>query len=619
MRILATLLPAVFIPWMVQAATWTGAVDRNWFNTNNWDTAAVPGTGAAVTVPTGKTVLLTNETAALASFTMAGGTLTFSNWTTRLRATEVALDAGTLTLPPAFSEAQMSNRVWIVCSNFTLAAGAIINAQGCGYLSGQGEGTSIDARGGAGHGGSGGGGSTTTWAKLGKVYGDPAFPLAPGSGGGPGSSDGKGGGSVWIQANGAVRIEGTISVRGNNSPASSNFGAGSGGSVLIQCLTFHGSGTGLLNASGGNAVISGGRGGGGRLAVIYDTGAQALLAEPNPPVRFQAAPGTGGSGNGAYTARPGTLYLPDTRFLSTNMPGERWLNVVLVIPAFTQWTLSSLKLGGKIGFMDLETIQVAGDLTVTNGGSMTLFGGPDHPVVTGAGQVLTVGGRLDIETNAMLAVFSDDQSGVAPYVECGELRVQPGGLVSGDWYGYGQATGDGAGSARSGAGYGGRGSSTAPAGATYGVRHALIEPGSGGGATGDYGGRGGGLIRVSACGAMRVDGTISARGMPHMFNSGDGSGGGVMLTARSFSGGDTGLLRASGSGGGGGGRIAVWTPFMPYEQVNALAAQPTLPAAASEIAPGLWHGWSGATSFAGYNEGTIFFGRLIAGTLFMIR
>lgn len=106
------------------ATVWTGAAgDRDWFNTNNWDTLSVPGEGAEVSVPAGADLLITNKTAGLSSFIMAGGTVTFSNWYTRLQADTVEINGGTLTLPPAFTEIQESNRVWIVCEDFTLAGG----------------------------------------------------------------------------------------------------------------------------------------------------------------------------------------------------------------------------------------------------------------------------------------------------------------------------------------------------------------------------------------------------------------------------------------------------------------------------------------------------------------
>jgi hypothetical protein len=127
---------------------------------------------------------------------------------------------------------------------------------------------------------------------------------------------------------------------------------------------------------------------------------------------------------------------------------------------------------------------------------------------------------------------------------------------------------------------------------------------------------------------MRVDGAIKASGMgaPGLYGGG-ASGGGILLTAQSFTG--TGALSANGaagngvySSGGSGGRIAVWTPFMPYDPLNALAEQDTPPLATEAVAPAQWPGWSGTQTAAKSGtaeDGTIFFARLISGTLFMIR
>ncbi len=113
--------------------------------------------------------------------------------------------------------------------------------------------------------------------------------------------------------------------------------------------------------------------------------------------------------------------------------------------------------------------------------------------------------------------------------------------------------------------------------------------------------------------------TISARGMPDMVNSGGGSGGSILLTALSFEGGDTGVLRANGTGGGGGGgRIAIWTPFQEYANVQEMAASANLRKGTKEIDPAKWSVWTGTETVTGYNQGTVFFGRLIFGTMFNI-
>ncbi len=84
-------------PLIANPYTWQGTVDSNWFEPGNWDPAAVPGPDADVIVD--GTILLTNQTAELASFTMTGGTLTFEGWQSALQSEMVDLRDSSLTLP----------------------------------------------------------------------------------------------------------------------------------------------------------------------------------------------------------------------------------------------------------------------------------------------------------------------------------------------------------------------------------------------------------------------------------------------------------------------------------------------------------------------------------------
>ncbi|MDD5679137.1 MAG: hypothetical protein PHW60_14280 [Kiritimatiellae bacterium] len=150
----------------------------NWFDANNWNPIGVPGDGADVVITNGS-VLLTNETAALSSLTITNCILTFSNWMTKVSATNVtvqnlgfithATNSATNTIDGSWPT---EGRVWIVCTNFELQVGGQINANGRGYRGGRagatdgwgpGRGMSgawaYNAYGGGGsHGGSGGAG-----------------------------------------------------------------------------------------------------------------------------------------------------------------------------------------------------------------------------------------------------------------------------------------------------------------------------------------------------------------------------------------------------------------------------------------------------------------------------
>ena len=127
--LLAIVAVGMGLPAQAVTCTWKGATG-DWFDGNNW-TNGVPGNGDDAIVNSGL-VLLTNSTPALGSLTQGGGDLVFSNWTTALTATNVYLYGGTHSTPAAFTAGQMSNRVWIACTNLFLAAGARIDVAGKG-------------------------------------------------------------------------------------------------------------------------------------------------------------------------------------------------------------------------------------------------------------------------------------------------------------------------------------------------------------------------------------------------------------------------------------------------------------------------------------------------------
>ena len=108
-----------------------------------------------------------------------------------------------------------------------------------------------------------------------------------------------------------------------------------------------------------------------------------------------------------------------------------------------------------------------------------------------------------------------------------------------------------------------------------------LLPGSGGGGKSNtIGGSGGGLVRMRVRGDAIVNGTITANGkaVGTLYSpAGDGSGGGVFLDCRSFSG--TGTISANGGmtpltshgANGGGGRIAVWLNVPDHYRTQYLA------------------------------------------------
>ncbi len=361
----------------------------SWHDAENW-LGGLPETGDEVWITNHTAeVLLTNTTPVLSAFNLERGTLVFTNWNTALRAQQVEIaDGGVMTLPPAFMESQMSNRVWVVCSNLTLAGEASIDVSGKGYAGGawdssghgpgKGEGSSVGSRGGgAGYGGLGGWGHRTGygWYKAGgTTYGSFIPVEMPGSGGGGGgyatSYGGDGGGLVRIEAEGQVLLNGTIFADGQRGGSYS--GGGSGGGVQIVCHTLGGQGTISANGAQYGAGSDGGSGGGGRVALQYS---QLILppaihveAREYPDKLHPLDPIT--RWTNCWTAAFGSIAFSDVALLPhalSNFYGR------LCIPGVTSLNLDSLTTGqGTIGFPPGFDLRISQDLAIQAGGALYL-------------------------------------------------------------------------------------------------------------------------------------------------------------------------------------------------------------------------------------------------------
>ncbi len=595
--------------------SWSGFGDgTNWFDQENWLPIGQPGAGHVVRIDGGASVLLTNETPMLSELWLTNATLTVSNWNTAIRADTVTIDdGGVLTLPGPFTDTGMSNRVWIVCEDFTLAEGGTIDADGKGYDGGcgpSGAGTS-ERLSGAGYGGRGGVGSVE-WgdARYGVSYGTVSGPLQPGSGGCGAETDGitrggPGGGLVQIEATGTITIHGAIRADGLIGKSRRYYGpgGGSGGGVHLSCQTFTGSSIGSISVCGGAGVkesmsAHAGRGGGGRVVILYEN------ASPWPAVTINADVGPSGSANETHgdskTAQWGTLFVSDASLLAGmsdfNSATFAVSNVDLWMDGVTQWTVASMTVsnaafrfgdtnlllkvngalvvdaGGRLGASRIE----AGSVILTNGGILEV-----HAAATNApgqwGGWLNVAGDVDIATNSILRLFADQENGGSPRVRAHNLRVAAGGLVDARAKGFASARGPGAGSVltnRRGGGYGGQGGDGSSAdpdgGLPYGSMIGPFFAGSGGCYEG-RGGDGGGLVHIEAAGEIALHGAITVQGglATDSYSTGQraggGSGGGVFLVCQTFSGSAGATISAVGgagrtnAGGGGGGRIALWT------------------------------------------------------------
>ncbi len=173
-----------------------------WHEGVNWTPEGPPTEGSSVVVGADANILLSEPTAALASFTMTGGTLTFTNWNTKIIAGNIRIEGGEVTHVTNFVTAAVEGqwipyaRVYFECDTFYLDGVAGINVRGKGYpgrtgswVGGYGPGGSPGSTRGAGHGGrggstgnSGGAGRIAVWRGRhyyqGHVNTDPGDPVA---------------------------------------------------------------------------------------------------------------------------------------------------------------------------------------------------------------------------------------------------------------------------------------------------------------------------------------------------------------------------------------------------------------------------------------------------------
>jgi hypothetical protein len=316
-----------------------------------------------------------------------------------------------------------------------------------------------------------------------------------------------------------------------------------------------------------------------------------------------------------------------------------------VTPGFTNWSPSVLTVDTAYVWLPTGlTVNVAGDVVVSGagatrlvldshgvlrcGGDLTFSGGADLHVYSGVtnggswseyGALVQAGGTMDLGVGTWVYPFSDIYNGGSPKFIVGDLTVASGAGFNANTYGfrggispYGHGWGPGAGQGSSGrpggGGYGGRGADGNPGtgGPTYGNPNAPAMPGSGAGSqsSGRDGGNGGGLIWVESSGTVTLGGTLTANGANVPTWSAGGSGGGIYVSCRTFTG-SSGLLSANGgngheAGGGGGGRIAVWRTRDTSAGVTATV--------------------TGGGGYATGELGTIVWGDIVpSGTMFVIR
>ena len=491
-----------------QSFTWTGAGgDGNWNNIANWTPNGIPLAGDHVSFPATAaadafSVLIDRNTAALASLTVpANVTLVATNWMTKIVAETVTVkDGGTITCAGPFadriddvvSEIQMSNRVWIACTDLTVEEGGRIDVSRKGYgclartqstnARSYGPGRAPNAQVGASHGGIGGLSSGAGSFRASAPYGSVSEPILPGSSGSKianGNYVGRaysGGGAIRIDATGIVTVDGTIAADGEDSESNDYrySGAGAGGSVLITASRIRSTGVGRISACGGTR---GGFGGGGRIALHYDPA--ATTAEDIATLTVTTA---AGGRNKDTAAQPGSVWLADEKLFAGIAEGR--LCGELFVADKTELQFENLTVDGnylRFGG-SVKRVTVAGDLVLTGSEPRLDFGadtfdpsitsqitvyphgdtdgvpfvlsvggnlliGPGGridlyaAVTNGAsasdfGGRVSVGGMLTVSSNAV--VYSNNQflNGAAFALEAGSVLVQTNGVISADSRGF---------------------------------------------------------------------------------------------------------------------------------------------------------------------------------------
>ena len=411
----AVFVSSVHIPTTI---TWTGrgigtgggGLVKAWDDPANWDLNTTPGEGDTVIISQNSQTYITISAPPphLKKLSVTGAVeLRLSGWETKIDAETVEFNGATVVRPAAGTQAgaAATNRVWIVCRDFTLGAKATINADSRGFYN-SGPGTPMDSatgNDGSSHGGRGGAGDvtrglicgSTKFGTIGRLA-DPrkassaendslTAPVLPGSGGFVPLSTGvtlAGGGAVRIEATGRVPVNGLISADGDNA-WNTGRGGSAGGSVYISCATVDGSG--FIRARGGipntGGTVSGG-GGGGRVSVVWSDSATQATLSPTLDFDLGGRRGVSRTDRRRQVGEPGTLYLRDASFYPRAVCGGGG-RLSFATPQqldFTDLTITN----SALEVVDGSTLTVSGDLTLQEGGELIVR----RPLAVGGNVVL---------------------------------------------------------------------------------------------------------------------------------------------------------------------------------------------------------------------------------------
>jgi hypothetical protein len=550
------------------------------------------GTGtarAATTCPTGG-----HDVSITSPCTFDAGTYTFT---------------GTLTISTTVTAASNigNAKVRLDADHIRVTSTGRLTADGMGFAAASGPGYNADNPG-AAHGGLGGG-------RTGQTYGDVDAPTTLGSGG----LGAAGGGAIHLRVpvdTGTVTIDGVVTANGGSNSGVCVLDGGAGGSVWIETGVL--GGTGSITARGGTSCLFRRAGGGGRVSIGYSSIAPAATLQNSVSAAGGASAAIGGAGTvrweqfggderlvldnggniGAPTVQAGALeqwhevvikggaqlevglgktleILQDGKVLGDS-PGR----FGLVTKDGSQFIANSaisisdfnVKIGGDFSAPGLKlascTFELSGDfvglsdLTIGAGATLTRRG--TSPLTVGALLVESGGVLTHAPNNGVPSVRAlDREKDHLLDLRAEAVTVEAGGRIHGDAAGYGRMMGPGRGhSPGLGASHGGLGGRQF--GNTYDDFRNPAELGSGGNHS-NFGGLGGGLLRIAVTGPLVLDGTISANGEDGLARAptdlaGGGSGGSIRIDAEVLRG--NGSIEALGGdnlrdGGGGGGRVAI--------------------------------------------------------------
>jgi len=453
---------------------------------------------------------------------------------------------------PANNDSEAYRLKVSVGEDFTLAAAATIDVTGKGYAknkfpSGSGKGV---------HGGGCGG--------CGATYGDPFVPERLGSG-----YNSPGGGAVYLAVAGAATVDGTITTQASQgSTTASEYGAP--GSIYLQAASIGGNGYVYANNPGGKRCA------GGRIA-LHATGSEEI----GIPVSHMSVQGgfssvRGGSGTILLRTKNqehGVLYIDTPTRTNYYTNGYPTSDETTVIPNGQTWTVDGIDFqnSGILTVGPGTTLALANGFASITGGARTagiLYNG--GTITSAQASSETLSGTWTFQANRNYAFTGDVtvKNGasigglrlyqVTNYVDrvdylcdvrvAGNLTVESGGFLSGDFSGYTYKTFAGNGSyqnsERFGDPYAHGGQIFLSENGAYG---SILNPAMPGtyGQTDDKNTQnlGGGALKLVVDGALTIDGTVTSVGGTSS-SSGQGSGGSINITAGSLSG--SGTMSASG-------------------------------------------------------------------------